>query len=108
MSKNVILFVVCLFGVVGYFLYYRHDLFDYAQKKIQPDVTIQRVEENVHGNNDYCTDGTKNCIYNSEFFNDTWVTGKLDEDPTTHYDIDSDAPDLTKDSVVLVPNQEQP
>jgi hypothetical protein len=52
------------------------------------EVEIQMVDERVHGNNLYCTDGRKDCIYNQEFFNDTWVTGKLDGDPTTHLDID--------------------
>ncbi len=53
-------------------------------------VKIQMVEENMHGNNDSCTDGKEDCIYNEEFFNDSWITGKVDEDPTTHLDIDGD------------------
>ncbi len=57
--------------------------------KEEPEVEIQMVDELVHGNDAYCTDGRKDCIYNSEFFNDTWVTGKLDDDPTTHLDIDT-------------------
>jgi hypothetical protein len=52
------------------------------------EVEIQMVDERVHGNNLYCTDGRKDCIFNQEFFNDTWVTGKLDGDATTHLDID--------------------
>jgi hypothetical protein len=53
-------------------------------------VKIQLVDDRVHGNNLYCTDGKADCIYNNEFFNDTYVTGVLDEDSDTHLDVDSD------------------
>ena len=53
------------------------------------DVTIQMIDDEVHGNNRYCTDGRKDCVRNNEFFNDTWFTGKLDVDPTTHLDVDT-------------------
>src|SRR3989339_1017550 len=53
------------------------------------DVAIQMIDERMHGNNGYCTDGQEDCVRNNEFFNDTWFTGKLDADPATHLDVDS-------------------
>ncbi len=52
------------------------------------DVEIQMIDDEVHGNNEYCTDGQEDCHYNEEFFNDTWFKGTLDADPTTHLDVD--------------------
>ena len=52
---------------------------------------IENVAEynQVHGNDNACTDGRDDCVYDEHFFNDTWFTGKLDQDPTTHLDPDT-------------------
>ena len=59
-------------------------------KKYDEKVKIQNVQDNVEGDRHYCTDGKKDCDYNTDFFRDTWFVGKIDEDPTTHYNVDED------------------
>lgn len=59
-----------------------------AQKKA-PFITYFAKNDQVHGNDSACTDGRDDCVYDEHFFNDTWFTGKLDEDPTTHLDPDT-------------------
>ncbi len=60
-------------------------------------VVIQNIQDNVHGDRHYCTDGEQDCRYNTDFFRDTWFTGQVDLDSTTHYDVDSDPVVLVQD-----------
>lgn len=60
-------------------------------------VVIQNIQDDVHGDRHYCTDDEQDCQYNTDFFRDTWLTGEVDLDPTTHYDVDSDPMVLVQD-----------
>lgn len=74
----------------------------FYSKKDDHKVVIQLVDDSVHGNEAYCTDGRNDCVYNNRFFNDSYVTGALDEDSTTHLDWDSDPITLIEDDAPLM------
>lgn len=59
-----------------------------VQKELSEDEHMLEHDA-MHGNNYACTDGRADCVYNEDFFNDSWFTGKLDEDWTTHLDVDT-------------------
>lgn len=74
-----------------YSIFYTHD---------DHKVMIQSIDDGVHGNEASCTDGRDDCVYNNRFFNDSYITGNLDVDPTTHLDWDSDPMTLIEDDYV--------
>lgn len=61
------------------------------------NVAIQSLDKSIHGDNYQCTDNQEDCIYNEEFFNDTYITGELDGDPHSHWDFDTDPFVLIRD-----------
>lgn len=86
---SMVMFCAGLVWVYGWKRYVHHDG--------PSSVVIQNIQDNVHGDRHYCTEGEKDCQYNTDFFRDTWLTGQVDLDPTTHYDVDSNPMVLVQD-----------
>lgn len=65
---------------------------------LESDVVVQMVDDDVNSYRAYCTDDNDDCQYNVDFFTDTSLTGKLDEDPGSHYEIADGTIDLLEDN----------
>ncbi len=78
------------------------------KKNDEQVVKIQLVDDSVHGNDAYCTDGAEDCRYLNHFFNDTYykdVDGygrTMDMDDSFHYDVDEPGMPIIEDHPDLV------